>query len=83
VAGAARLLPPGAPLVLYGPVLEREVETAPSNLAFDADLRGRNPEWGLRDVEFIDQLAQFKGFIRTRRVAMPANNLALVYRRQT
>jgi hypothetical protein len=83
VAGAARLLPPGAPLVLYGPFLEREVETAPSNLAFDADLRGRNPEWGLRDVEFIDQLAQFKGFIRTRRVAMPANNLALVYRRQT
>ena len=81
VAGAARLLAPGAPLILYGPYFDAEVETAPSNLAFDCDLRSRNPEWGLRPVEWLDGLAQNAGFRRTRRVAMPANNLTLVYRR--
>lgn len=81
LAGAARLLAPGAPLILYGPYLEADVETAPSNIAFDLDLKSRNHEWGLRSVEWLDELAQSAGFERTRRVAMPANNLTLVYRR--
>ena len=46
-AGAARLLGPGAPLILYGPYLEADVATADSNLAFDESLRSRNPDWGL------------------------------------
>lgn len=82
VGGAARRLAPGAPLVLYGPFLEEGVETATSNLAFDADLRARNPAWGLRPVAWLDDLARVHGFERTRRVAMPANNLTLVYRRR-
>jgi hypothetical protein len=81
VAGAARLLAAGAPLILYGPWLEADAETAPSNLAFDADLKARCPEWGLRQVEWFDGLAGAAGFTRTRRVAMPANNLTLVYRK--
>jgi len=81
VRGAARLLALGAALVLYGPWLEDEVETAPSNLAFDRDLRDRDPEWGLRPVEWLDELAARAGLSRTRRMAMPANNLTLVYRR--
>ncbi len=81
VAGAVRLLAPGAPLILYGPYLEADVATAPSNLAFDADLKARNPEWGLRRVEWLDELAAAQGLARGRRVAMPANNLTLVYRR--
>ena len=80
LAGAARVLAPGAPLILYGPYLEAEVETAPSNLEFDAGLRARNPQWGLRSAEWLDALAGEVGFRRTRRVAMPANNLMLVYR---
>ena len=80
LAGAAALLAPGAPLILYGPYLEADVETAPSNLEFDASLRARNPEWGLRAVEWLDELADGHGFRRARRVAMPANNLTLVYR---
>jgi SAM-dependent methyltransferase len=82
VAGAARLLADGAPLILYGPYFEDRVETAPSNLEFDRSLRERNPDWGLRRVEWLDALADREGFERTRRVAMPANNLALVYRRR-
>jgi hypothetical protein len=81
LAGAALLLEPGAPLVLYGPYFESAVETAPSNLAFDLDLRSRNPGWGLRSVEWLDELAERVGFRRTRRVPMPAHNLTLAYRK--
>ena len=79
-AGAARLLPPDdGPLVLYGPYLEPDVETALSNLAFDESLKARDPRWGLRDIADVDALAARHGFRRTRGVAMPANNLVLVY----
>lgn len=81
LAGAARLLPHGAPLVLYGPYIEAEVETAPSNVQFDAWLKSRDPAWGLRSVEWLDTRAAAHGLTRTRRVTMPANNLTLVYRR--
>ena len=80
-AGAASVLDAGAPLVLYGPFLEADVATAPSNCAFDADLRSRNPAWGLRDREAIDRLAAKTGFEPAARHEMPANNLTLVYRR--
>ena len=78
-AGAGRLLK-GGPLVLYGPFLEEGLETAPSNLVFDRDLKSRDPEWGLRQLSWVDELAAARGLVRTRRVAMPANNLTLVYR---
>ena len=82
-AGAARLLPQqDGPLILYGPYLEDDVETAPSNLAFDDSLKMRDPRWGLRKLADVDALANRNGFARTRRVAMPANNLVLVYRKR-
>jgi len=82
LTGAGRLLSTGAPLVLYGPYLEEGVETAPSNLEFDRSLKARDPRWGLRQIEWMDELAASHGLHRTRRVAMPANNLTLVYRRR-
>tara|TARA_B100001750_G_C15215130_1_gene450374 strand:- start:71 stop:670 length:600 start_codon:yes stop_codon:yes gene_type:complete len=81
-AGAHRLLAAGSPLILYGPYLEDDVETAASNLAFDESLKMRDPRWGLRELSEVDALAQRNGLTRTRRVAMPANNIALVYRKQ-
>jgi len=75
--GAERLLPAGAPLILYGPWLEAEVEAAPSNLAFDRDLRARDPRWGLRLVEDFAAEAASRGFILADRCAMPSNNLML------
>lgn len=80
-SGAAALLGSGAPLILYGPYLEADVETAPSNLAFDASLKARNAEWGLRELTRVDNLAESQGFMRTRRIPMPANNLTLIYRK--
>ena len=80
--GASRLLGPGTPLILYGPWIERGVETAPSNLAFDADLRARDARWGLRTVEdFADQAAA-RSFDLIERRVMPANNLMLLFRRR-
>ncbi len=79
--GGSALLSPGAPLILYGPYLEADVEPAPSNLAFDRSLKERNPAWGLRELSDVDRLATTWGFQRTARHAMPANNLTLVYRR--
>jgi hypothetical protein len=79
--GAARLLAPGAPLILYGPYIEADVPTAESNLAFDASLRARNPAWGLRDIMAMKGAAAAAGFTFVDRRAMPANNLMLLFRK--
>ena len=78
--GAARVLKRGGALILYGPWLQAGVETAPSNLAFDQQLRERDPEWGLRRVEDFDAAASERGFALEQTRAMPANNLMLLYR---
>ncbi len=79
--GAAEVLPPRGPLVLYGPFLRREVPTARSNTAFDASLRARDPDWGIRRLEDVTAAAKTRGFMLDELVEMPANNLIVVYRR--
>lgn len=81
IDGAARVLPLGGPLILYGPWLKDDVETVPSNLAFDADLRSRDPQWGLRRVEDFASAAATGGLTLEQTRAMPANNLMLLLRR--
>jgi SAM-dependent methyltransferase len=78
--GSARLLPAGGPLILYGPWISADVDTAPSNLAFDADLRQRNAEWGLRTVEEFEPEARARAFALVETQPMPANNLMLLFR---
>jgi len=80
MAGAARLLPPGGALILYGPFREDGVPLAPGNAGFDADLRARDPAWGLRDLTAVARIAEARGLPLAERIAMPANNLALVFR---
>ena len=77
--GAARLLEPGSPLYLYGPYRQAGVPTAPSNEAFDASLRARNPEWGLRNLEEVVSEAERNGLALERVVPMPANNLSILF----
>jgi hypothetical protein len=79
---AEQLLGRGAPLVLYGPFKRAGKHTAPSNEAFDADLRRRNPEWGVRDLDDVVALAQTRSLELGAVVAMPANNLTVVLTRQ-
>jgi hypothetical protein len=82
LAGASRSLGSGAPLVLYGPYRVGGAHTAPSNEAFDASLRARNPAWGVRDVEAVVAEADARGFVLAEMVQMPANNLTLVLRKR-
>ena len=77
--GAARHLSAAGQLITYGPCLEDGVPTAPGNQAFDADLRARNPAWGLRRREAVEGEAARAGLRLVERVAMPANNLLLVF----
>lgn len=79
--GAARLLEPGAPLILYGPWLKEDVPTAETNLDFDIELRRRNSEWGLRHVEEFAAAAIERGLRHEETRAMPANNMMLLMRR--
>jgi len=79
--GAAALLPPGAPLYLYGPYRRAGAPTAPSNEEFDRSLRSRDPAWGLRDLEAVAALAAAAGFAGPAVTEMPANNLSVVFRR--
>ncbi len=81
VRGAAAILPPTAPLYLYGPYKREGFATAPSNQAFDRSLRDRNPTWGLRDLEAVVAAAQSVGFSAPTITEMPANNLSVVFRR--
>jgi Protein of unknown function (DUF938) len=78
---AAAVLPPGGVLYLYGPFKRGGMHTAPSNAEFDAGLRARDPAWGVRDLETVVETARMAGLTLADTVAMPANNLSVVFRR--
>jgi hypothetical protein len=77
--GAARHLAPHGLLLTYGPYLEDDVVTAPSNLAFDADLRRRDAAWGLRRLADVAAQAAAAGLQLRERFSLPANNLLLAW----
>ena len=68
--------------MLYGPFRYGGAHTADSNAAFDADLRRRDPAWGIRDFEAVDRLAAAAGLRLAADHAMPANNRLIVWRRE-
>lgn len=78
--GAGLSLRPGGLLYLYGPYRVAGAMVA-SNQDFDASLRGRNPEWGIRDLEAVAGAAATAGFAAPEVISMPANNLSVVFRR--
>jgi len=79
--GAGAILPAGGPLLLYGPFRRAGIATAPSNEAFDRDLKRRDPRWGLRDLDAVAALAGRHGLRLDRVVDMPANNLTVIFRK--
>jgi len=80
--GAKALLPAGHVLFLYGPYRRFGHHTSESNAQFDRDLRAQNPEWGLRDLEAVSDVAAGAGFALDETVEMPANNLSLIFKRK-
>jgi hypothetical protein len=81
VNGAARVLPASGVLYLYGPYCRHGRHTAPSNEVFDRSLRRQNPNWGVRDLEAMTELAEENGFAQPIIKEMPANNLSLIFHR--
>lgn len=79
--GAGRHLSTDGVLVLYGPYKLGGTHTAPSNAAFDDDLRTRDPRWGVRDLDEVARVARDEGLVLDERVSMPANNLTVIFRR--
>ena len=79
--GAARILPKGGMVFVYGPFTVGGEHTAPSNAAFDADLKSRNPAWGVRDVGHVRAAGRAHHLVLAETIAMPANNLSLVFRK--
>lgn len=78
---SAELLRPGGCLVIYGPFHDDGVHTAPSNLAFDRSLRGRDPSMGVRDASRVKTLAAECGLLAEADLSLPANNRILVFRK--
>ena len=76
---AARLLSSGGVMYLYGPYRRHGAHTAPSNEAFDQQLRNRNPAFGVRNMEAVVALGETQGFVCREPIAMPANNFSLVF----
>jgi len=82
VRGAGRALGAGSALYLYGPFRITGAPFAPSNEAFDASLRARDPAWGVRSLDDVTALAEVSGLTREAVIAMPANNHSIVFRRR-
>lgn len=80
MAGAQRILPSGGIVYLYGPFKQGGEHTAVSNVAFDQSLQMQNPEWGVRNLEDVIDAAQAQNLSLVTTIAMPANNLSVVFR---
>ena len=78
-SGAGRLLRSGGRLSLYGPFMINGTHNAPSNAAFDESLKARDPSWGVRDIADVERVAQASGLRLAETIAMPANNMLLVF----
>lgn len=83
LTGAGRLLGPGGVLFFYGPFMLGGTHTAPSNAAFDTDLKKRDPRWGVRDVDDLVREGALRGLELREVVKMPANNLSLIFVKAT
>ncbi len=81
IAGAERTLPAGGLLYLYGPYTIDGRHTAPSNEAFDRQLKSQNAAWGIRDLAEVTALAKRHHFALAETVPMPANNFSVIFRR--
>ncbi len=79
MAGANRILPSGGILYLYGAYKQQGKHTAPSNEAFDTSLRLSNPEWGVRDLETVVEIATLENLRLVEIIPMPANNLSVIF----
>jgi len=82
-AGAGQLLAPDGMVITYGAYQRSGRHTAPSNADFDASLKHRNPDWGVRDIDDVAEVARLSGLDLAESIDMPSNNMLLVWRHST
>mgnify|MGYP001187994666 CR=1 FL=1 len=73
-------LQPNHFVMLYGPFFRNVKEKSESNINFDQSLKSRNPLWGLRHLDRVENIANQNGFVQEKVIEMPANNLSVIYR---
>ncbi|MCP3687473.1 MAG: DUF938 domain-containing protein [Gammaproteobacteria bacterium] len=76
-------LKPDGHLIVYGAFNYNQEFTSESNRNFDNWLKARNPSSGIKDFEWVDQLANSAGLKLIHDIAMPANNRSLVWKLET
>jgi SAM-dependent methyltransferase len=77
------VLAPDGLLAIYGPFSDQGRHTSDSNATFDAMLRERDPESGVRDFQVVNALAAAAGLRLVEDCAMPANNRLILWHRQS
>ena len=68
-------------LLLYGPFKINNKHTCESNELFDKSLKSQNNDWGVRNLETVNEEAMINGFNQEQIIEMPANNIILIYRK--
>ncbi|HIJ22366.1 MAG: DUF938 domain-containing protein [Gammaproteobacteria bacterium] len=81
VSGVANVLSKEGIFLLYGPFNYKGDFTSESNRSFDQWLKQRDPASGVRDFEWLNQLAEKGGMRLQGDVAMPANNRILYWKK--
>jgi hypothetical protein len=80
-AGVAIHLQSSARFCLYGPFNIDNCFTSESNAQFDAGLRAKDLQMGIRDMAAIESLANLHQMQLEHKLAMPANNFILVFKK--
>jgi cyclopropane fatty-acyl-phospholipid synthase-like methyltransferase len=83
IAGVGACLKGDGVLVVYGPFNYAGSFTSPSNARFDAFLKARDPASGIKDFEWVDNLAAQVNLQLVQDVTMPENNRSLVWQKRT
>lgn len=81
-AGVSSHLCGGGRFCLYGPFNIDDRYTAASNAQFDIHLRATDPRQGIRDMAAIEMLANEQHMKLAMKIAMPANNFILVFKKE-
>ena len=76
---SGKLLNYGKFLILYGPFKMADNHMSESNELFDKSLKNQNNDWGVRNLEEVNQTALINGFNQKKLIRMPTNNLTLIY----
>ncbi len=83
IAGAGRILRDAGHFAVYGPFNYGGRYTSDSNARFDARLKAQDPAMGIRDFDWLDQLARTAGMTLAADIEMPVNNRTLVWQKRT